>query len=155
MVYIISSLMIIAVDYITKRLAQVYLAGNASKALIKNVFALTYVENRGAAFGILQDSRSVFIVLTAIILAAVLYAALKYKKKPRVLNIGLSFLVGGAVGNLIDRIFLGYVVDFFDFCLIDFPVFNVADVFVCIGAALAAWFFITYDEKKQKGSEKQ
>lgn len=153
MVYIIGSLMIVVADYITKRLAQVHLAGNASKELIKNVFSLTYVENRGAAFGILQDSRSVFIVLTAVILAAVLYAAVKYKNKPRVLNIGLSFLVGGAVGNMIDRIFLGYVVDFFDFCLIGFPVFNVADIFVCIGAVLTAWFFITYDEKKQKGSE--
>ena len=66
----------------------------------------------------------------------------------------LSLLAGGAVGNLIDRVVYGYVVDFLDFCLIDFPVFNIADIFIVIGAILLAIYFIFFDKEEEKETEK-
>jgi signal peptidase II len=81
-------------------------------------------------------------------LAVVFITAKKYKGRSNVLKLSLAFLTGGAVGNLIDRIFRGYVVDFFDFCLIDFPVFNVADIFVCVGACLMIICILVLDESK-------
>lgn len=155
MLYFILCAVIVAADIITKIWARSVLAEIGSISVLDGIFQLTYVENRGAAFGILQDRRWVFIVLTVLILAAVAYAAVRYKNKPPLLCLGMCFVVGGAVGNMIDRICLGFVVDFLDFCLIDFPVFNVADIFVCVGAALCAAFFIIYDNSEKESSEKK
>ena len=154
MIYLIISAVIVAADIITKIWAMNTLAEIGSIPVWDGVFRLTYIENRGAAFGILQDRRWIFILLTVLILAAVAYAAFRFRNKPRLLCLGMSFLVGGAVGNMIDRIHLGYVVDFLDFCLIDFPVFNTADIFVCVGAALCAVYFIIFDKSDKEGSEK-
>ena len=149
MIYILICAAIAAVDFVTKRWAEAVLMHKETVALLQGVFHLTYVENRGAAFGILQNQRVAFIILTVLISVAVLYAAFKYKNKPPLLCLGMSFIMGGALGNIIDRIWLGYVVDFFDFRLINFPVFNVADIFVCLGAALIAVYFIFFDGKEK------
>ncbi len=151
MIYWVLGALITALDFVTKKLAADRLTEVATIPLIRNVFHLTYVENRGAAFGMFADNRAVFIVLTAVILALLIVAALKIKDKTRPMCIGFCFVGAGAVGNLIDRVRLGFVVDFFDFRLINFPVFNVADIFVCVGAAILAVTFIIYDEKRDKG----
>lgn len=150
MIYWILGVLIVVLDFVTKRLAVDKLTTIDTIPLIRNVFHLTYVENRGAAFGILADKRAVFIALTAVILAVLIAAAVRLKDKTRPMCIGFCFVCAGAVGNLIDRVRLGFVVDFFDFRLINFPVFNVADIFVCIGAAVLAGAFIVYDEKRDK-----
>ncbi|MBE6718017.1 MAG: signal peptidase II [Ruminococcaceae bacterium] len=140
MSYLLYSLCIVFVvifDQITKMLAVKYLMPISSFPLIKDVFHLTYVENRGAAFGILQNHRWVFMVLSTVVMVVIIYVMFKYKRffHP-ILMTGLSFTVGGGIGNMIDRTVNGFVVDFFDFTLIDFAVFNLADTFICIGVGL-------------------
>ncbi len=137
-------------DLLTKMLAKTHLQEVGSIPLIENVFHLTYVENRGAAFGMLQGQRTFFVLIALVFVVAVVVFAVKYKNKTPLVNLGVSFMTAGALGNAFDRICQGFVVDFFDFTLIDFPVFNVADVFVCVGAGLLAIFFVFYDEGKSK-----
>ncbi|MGM9624136.1 MAG: signal peptidase II, partial [Eubacteriales bacterium] len=108
--------------------------------------------NYGAAFGILSDHRWVFLLISTV--AIVLLACYLFEKRDAhpLLGTALSFIIGGGIGNMIDRIIYGYVVDFVDFRLINFAVFNVADMFVCIGCALMfLWIFryADFDEKKK------
>lgn len=154
MIYFFISAVIILTDFIAKRIVLAQLKEGSTVPLWNGVFHLTYVENRGAAFGILQNQKWFFIVLTAIVLAVVIYVALRQKFKHPILCTALSLLAGGAVGNLIDRVVYGYVVDFLDFCLIDFPVFNIADIFIVIGAILLAIYFIFFDKEEEKETEK-
>lgn len=154
MIYFFISAVIILTDFIAKRIVLAQLKEVSTVPLWNGVFHLTYVENRGAAFGILQNQKWFFIVLTAIVLAVVIYVALRQKFKHPILCTALSLLAGGAVGNLIDRVVYGYVVDFLDFCLIDFPVFNIADIFIVIGAILLAIYFIFFDKEEEKETEK-
>lgn len=144
-------LLIIALDQVTKYLAVAYLKEVISIEIIKGVFNFTYVENRGAAFGILQNQRWFFIILTVIISIGLFYYLIVHAHHSLLLRISLSMILGGAIGNLIDRIRLGYVVDMLHFSLIDFPVFNVADCFVVTGTILLAYYvlFISgYEEKE-------
>lgn len=150
MIYFLIGAVVLLTDLLTKLWAKLCLAEIVTIPVIEKIFHLTYVENRGAAFGVFQGQR-VFFVLVAIVVAVLVgYIAIKYKNKPWMLNLGLSFLSAGALGNTIDRIWRGYVVDFFDFRLIDFPVFNIADIFVCLGAGLLAVFFVFFEEKYKK-----
>ena len=153
MVYIVIGLAILVLDVLTKIWAKTELAKLDTVPVIQNVFHLTYVENKGAAFGVLQNGRIFFILVALVAAVVVLYVVLKFKNKPKVLNTGIAFLSAGALGNTIDRIWQGYVVDLFDFRLINFPVFNVADIFVCLGAGLLAIFFVFMDGKKTKEGE--
>ena len=105
--------------------------------VIKGVFSISYVENRGAAFGMLQNARVFFLIATIITCSALIYFMIKeYKRMPAAMHISLALILAGALGNFIDRAILGYVRDMLYFELIDFPVFNVADSAICIGAAL-------------------
>lgn len=149
MLYGVIFVAILVLDGLTKLWAASALEPMLRLPLWEGVFHLTYVENRGAAFGIFQDGRVFFIIITIAILVIIGIAAKRFKNRSRLLNIGLAFVSAGAVGNLIDRIFRGFVVDFFDFCLINFPVFNVADIFVCIGAVLVAVFIIFFEEENK------
>ena len=135
-------------DQATKLLTIEYLT-DAPVKLIPNVLHLTYVENKGAAFGMLSDHRWVFIVISTVaIIALVAYLFIK-KPKDKLLCISLALIAGGGIGNMIDRIFRGFVVDMIDFTLIDFYVFNVADSAVCIGCGLLILYMIL-DEIRTK-----
>lgn len=128
----------IFLDQLTKALAVRFLAPKGSVRLIPHVLDLTYVENRGAAFGMLKDHRWVFMVVStlAIVLMCVYLFAKKAPTHP-LTDISLAMIISGGVGNMIDRVLLGYVVDFIDISpLFSFAVFNGADSFVCVGAAL-------------------
>ena len=127
-------------DQWTKHLAILHLDGQDALVLLPGVFELRYLENRGAAFGILQNKIWIFAILTVIYLCAAIWIYFKIPrvKKYRILHIIAVVLTAGALGNFIDRIRLGYVVDFFYFSLIDFPIFNVADIFVVISFILLA-----------------
>ncbi len=145
---------ILVVDVLTKLWAIKELLPIGTIPLWEGVLHLTYVENRGAAFGIMQDERIFFIVMTVLILAAGIVVLFKYRNRSFLLNLAVTFISSGAIGNLIDRILRGFVVDFFDFRLIDFPVFNVADIFICVGAALFVIFILFFeDSSKKKESE--
>ena len=129
---------ILVLDQISKYLIQIFLSPvGASLPLIDGVFHLTNVHNIGAAWGMLAGFRWLFIPMTVLVGGVLVYILVRYHKKLTVFSrITLALLFAGAIGNLIDRTILGYVRDFFDFCLIDFPVFNVADSSLSIGCAL-------------------
>ena len=137
MVYVFICFGIIILDFITKKWAQAVLKAVETVPLINGVFHLTYVENRGAAFGMLQNAQVFFIIATVIACGAMLYFMIKeYKRMHTAMRISLALIFAGALGNFIDRVALGYVRDMLYFKLIDFPVFNVADSAICIGAAI-------------------
>lgn len=135
LIYILVPILILALDIFTKYLAKTVFILN-DITLIKDILYFTYVENRGAAFGIMQNKQWLFIVFTVVIILAMIIYLIKYKPQGKLLKLSLVFIMAGGVGNLIDRIRLGYVVDFIDVRIINYPVFNVADCFVVIGAVL-------------------
>jgi len=135
-IYILIALFIIALDQFSKILITSSFALGQEKSVIKGVLSFTYVRNEGAAFGILQGARVFFIILTVVILIGAIYYIVKMRPSSRLEKTALSFIAGGAIGNFIDRALFGYVRDFIMTDFIDFPVFNIADCFVCIGAGL-------------------
>lgn len=142
-------------DQITKWLAVIFLQGHPPVPVIDWFIRFTYLENRGAAWGMLSDHRWVFMVLSSVAIIGVTLYVFIMKPKDPLLRVSLAFVTAGGIGNMIDRIFLGYVVDFLEFTFIDFPVFNVADSFVCIGAAMLILYFVIdvikdYKNGKQK-----
>lgn len=136
MIYIIAAILIIAFDQFAKILTVKNLSLGEVKEIIPRVLSFTYVKNEGAAFGILQGARVFFIVLTIVVLLLAIYYVLKMRPTSRLEKWALTLIAGGAVGNFIDRALLGFVRDFIMVDFIDFPVFNIADCFVCIGAGL-------------------
>lgn len=152
---------LIAVDQLSKYLARILLKPVGTIPVIQGVFSLTYVENVGAAFGILQGARWFLIAVTAVILAGVViyYARLPKVKAYNKARFALILITAGALGNFIDRVRAGYVIDFFHARFIDFPVFNIADSYTVIGVILfAALYLFVYKEgnteKKQAEPER-
>ncbi len=137
--YLLYTLIIAAgiiLDQITKMLASTYLKAIKTFPIIEGVFHFTYTENTGMAFGMLKDKRWIFMtVSTVLIIAMGLYLYL-FKSEGRLYDVAIAMIVSGGIGNMIDRIGLGYVVDFIDVRLINFAIFNGADSFVCVGAGL-------------------
>ncbi|WP_311481342.1 signal peptidase II [uncultured Anaerococcus sp.] len=146
MIYIL----IVIIGLVLDRLSKVYAVKNFIESPIQgSIINLTYLENRGAAFGILQDKRLFFLLITIAIVCYLLYYFYKsYKTNPMILNISLSMIISGALGNFYDRFVNGYVVDFIEFSFFSFPIFNVADIFVSIGCALMIIYIIFHYEDK-------
>ena len=142
----VCSALLIALDQWAKSMAYNTLRVNGPLVLIKGVFELLYSENRGAAFGILQGKQWFFFLVAAAVVIAVLVFVAKLPSGNRYLPLYISMvlLLSGAVGNLIDRAVRGFVVDFFYFSLIDFPIFNVADCYVVIGCILFGILILFY-----------
>lgn len=138
----------IVADQLTKWLAVQYLKGNPSFPIWEGVLHLTYLENTGAAFGILRGRRWVFMVISAVAIVAMLYYLIRYRPKNKLMGTALAFIISGGIGNMIDRVVQGYVVDFIDFTLINFAIFNVADTCVCIGACLLILYMLLQKEEK-------
>ena len=144
----------ILLDQITKLLASTYLKVVDTVPLIEGVLHLTYAENTGAAFGMLKDHRWVFLsISTVAIIGMGLYLYL-FKSESRLYDVAIAMIVSGGMGHMFDRLGLGYVVDFIDFRLINFAVFNGADSFVCVGSGLLilALIFDRVKESKEKKS---
>ena len=151
MLAILAIALMVALDQLVKYWAATVLKAAGTIPLIENVFHLTYVENRGAAFSLLQNKIWLFVVLTIAILIAIAVAIHKGAVRTALGRWSLYIIAGGAVGNLIDRMARGFVVDLFDFRLIHFPVFNVADIFVCVGGVLFVYYFLfQHDQADQK-----
>lgn len=125
---------LISVDQFVKYLIDTSFSVGESHPLIDKVFQLTYVQNRGAAWGSFSGKIIFLLIITTAILVGAIYVYVRLAQKTDTkytpLRICLVFLIAGAIGNMIDRIARGFVVDMFDFCLINFPVFNVADIYV-------------------------
>ena len=143
---LISVVVLVCIDQFTKYLVVGHLKDRPAYVLIRNIFQLEYLENRGAAFGILQNQRVFFYISVLLITAAVIwfYSKVPMGKKYLPLRICAVLIVGGAFCNCIDRIRLNYVVDFFYFKLIDFPIFNVADIYVTVAAFLLVILILVY-----------
>ena len=126
-----TALIIILIDQITKFLIRINFQLNETFPIIKNIFRLTYIHNFGAGFGILQQQKWILIFISLIVIGVIFYYFDRIKDKEILLQVLVGFVLGGTIGNLIDRIIYGFVIDFIDFRI--WPIFNVADSFVTIG----------------------
>ncbi|WP_295307535.1 signal peptidase II [Blautia sp.] len=143
-------LFLVLLDQGTKYLAILYLKGNSGIPLIDQVLTLRYLENRGMAFGLLQNKILFLVLVCMVFFAAIIYLFIKTPATVyyRPLLYTAAVVFSGAMGNFIDRVFRRYVVDFIYFSLIDFPTFNVADIYVTCGiAALVFLLFFRYREE--------
>ena len=151
----------VGLDQLTKYLVVSNMALHESIDIIPGVFRFTYIQNDGAAFGSLDNARWVFMVLSTVAIIGILVYMFWKKPQNKLMLSALILIVSGGIGNMIDRIALGYVIDFLDFCA--FPkiwmwVFNVADSFVCIGAGLLIlWLVLDMirDYKTEKAKKAQ
>ncbi|GGK35779.1 lipoprotein signal peptidase [Caldalkalibacillus thermarum] len=157
MIYFFIALVVLAVDQVTKWLVVHYMDIGQSIPLIENVFYLTSHRNPGAAFGILPNQRLFFIVMTTVVIIGLIYYLIKVKDQKKLLSLSLALILGGALGNFIDRLLTGEVVDFLDVKITigtffyDYPIFNVADSALVIGVALM--LIDTLRETKQNKNE--
>ena len=161
LIWVLTSLGVIGLDQLTKWLTVTYLKPIGDRPLIEGWLHLTYVENTGAAFGMMKDSRWVFLIVSTVGIAAMLVSLIvKRKTLPLFPGLALSMVIGGGIGNQIDRLLIGHVTDMIYVKIIDFAVFNVADSFVCVGAGLLFLYVLFFDpevkaerEKKKKRAE--
>ena len=130
---------IAALDQIIKYIVVSSIDYNYEIEVVKNFFYLTNIRNRGAAWGILQNYRIFFIVITTVIVFVMLHFMVK--EKSNYIRVMYAFIIGGAIGNFVDRLFRGYVIDFLDFYIgpYHFPTFNVADIFITLGSILLVY----------------
>ena len=145
----------ILIDQLTKILSTLYLKPIGSVPIIKDVLHLTYVRNPGAAFGMLANQRWIFMVISTVAIIGMAIYLFSGMSQNKLYSISLAIVISGGIGNMIDRVALGYVVDFIDFCLIDFAVFNGADSFVCVGAGLLILALILDIKKEIQENKKK
>lgn len=144
----------VTVDQILKILIDMWLKPMEYAEFLPGIARLSYVENKGAAFGILQNHRWIFIVFTAVVAVTAIILILFGKIKSNYYLFCVIMIVSGGVGNLIDRIFRGYVIDYIELTFMNFAVFNFADCLVTVGAALLIIRLIVEMFKDSKTSEK-
>ena len=142
---------VLIIDQITKYLA-INLKDGRTISLIGDHLSLVYLENRGAAFGILQNQKCFLMVSSILIIGYLVYFYLKHKESLNLLmRLGIGLVLGGAVGNMIDRIFRGFVVDFISYRFPNgygFPIFNIADMAVVIGCSVLILSSFQKEEKE-------
>lgn len=141
----------LSLDQLTKFISTRHLFVNQSYPVIKNVFHLTLVHNRGAAFGVLKNQVPFFIA-ASVFAVALIFFTLKDSRGKKLFRASLGLILAGALGNLVDRLFFGYVIDFLDFRV--WPVFNIADSAITVGAALLGWCILR-NPKSNKSTSAQ
>ena len=141
---ILLATLLVVIDQVTKYFARICLTDDKTFDVIKKVLRFNYVKNTGAAWGMMSGKQTLFIILTAVMLIGIvfLYVKAPEDKKFTPLRITMAVLAGGAIGNFFDRVSKGYVDDFIDFHLINFPVFNFADICVCISMFVLVFLII-------------
>lgn len=149
--YLLLFLILVSADRISKLAATKILKDSVDFILIKDVLRLQYLENRGAAWGIFQGHTWLFSLITIIVIVVIISLMIKTPPEKRYLplRIILTILSSGAIGNFIDRILFGYVVDFIYFEIINFPIFNIADIYVCLSVFLLVYFLIFYYKEEE------
>ena len=146
---VIAVLAIIA-DQVTKYIVVANIEYKGSVPFIPGFMSFFHTRNTGAAFSMFSDQRWVYMVFSFISMALIIYMLIREYKRHKLLNIALAMVLGGGIGNMIDRIRLGYVVDFFKTEFMDFAVFNVADCFITVGAVLLGVYVIIFEPKVEK-----
>ena len=144
--FAISVVVLIILDQITKLAAHNLLSGQKAFLVIPGVFELQYLENRGSAFGLMQGQRVLFLMMAGLMLFVIpyVYSRIPLTRRFWYLRVIAGLFLAGAVGNAADRLVHGYVIDFFYFSLIDFPIFNVADIYVTMSTFLLILLILFY-----------
>lgn len=153
--YYLLAIGVIILDQVSKLLVINKMEVHESISIIDSFFNITSHRNRGAAWGILQDQMTFFYVITFIVVVILVYYLQKYGRHEKSLAVGLSLILGGAIGNFIDRFFRKEVVDFLDFKIFsyNYPIFNLADSALVIGVAIII-IYTLLEDRKVKGNEK-
>ena len=155
-VNILITTVIAAAAVILDQLSKLWIIGSfelgESREVLSGILNWTYIQNKGAALGMLSEHRWVFMILSAVLIAAILLFIVFSKEITRPLVVVLAMILGGGIGNMIDRFAYGYVIDFIDVKFLPFWkwIFNVADIFVTVGAVLLAAVYILTELKRKK-----
>ena len=136
---------LLLLDQIVKYAVRANMMQGQSIPIISGIFHLTYIENPGAAFGILSNHRILFLVMTVAITGIMFYLYLQLRNKKSLTAFSLALVISGAIGHFIDRFFQGTVTDMFDFQI--WPIFNIADICICVGLALLCYLLIFKGEE--------
>ncbi|WP_243289949.1 signal peptidase II [Bacillus sp. FJAT-47783] len=152
MIYYIIALFVIILDQVTKWLVVQNMQLGESIKVIEGFLYITSHRNRGAAWGILEGQMAFFYIITAIVIIGIIFYMNKYAKKEPLMGVALSFMLGGAIGNFIDRLFRKEVVDFINTFIFtyDFPIFNIADSALTIGVILLFIYMLFFEGKEKK-----
>ncbi len=142
--FLIPFFVFLVADQVVKLMVRTNMTEGQSIPVIENIFHITYIENPGAAFGILANQRVLFLVMTAFIVGIMLYLYFSLGNKKSLTAVSLGIVVSGAIGNFIDRFMQGTVTDFLDFRI--WPIFNIADICICVGLALICYLVIIKGE---------
>lgn len=156
MIYALLIAAIVIGDQIAKYLTVTNLPVGQSMTFIPGFMDFTHIQNTGAAYGIFSGATWLLTILSAVMAVVVIFLLFKYRKKvnSKLFDTAMIFIAGGAIGNLIDRIWQGYVTDMLQFTFVDFAIFNVADCFVTIGAILLGVWVIWFWDKHKKAETK-
>lgn len=144
-VALIIGILIAVLDQIIKYFVSLYLQPIGSVSVIDNLFSLTYVENNGVAFGMFSDMRWLFVVLTGVLIAIIVAYMFKKRPKEKIFYISTALIIGGGIGNLIDRIFYGYVIDYLSLSFFP-PVCNFADYCITVGTVILMIYLLLFSD---------
>jgi signal peptidase II len=136
---------LVIIDQIIKYFVSVYLQPVGSVSVIDNLFSLTYVENKGVAFGMFSDMRWIFVALTSVLLAIIIFYMFKKRPKGKFFYVCAALIIGGGIGNLIDRIFYGYVIDYLSLSFFP-PVCNFADYCITAGTIMLVIYLLFFSD---------
>ncbi|EKJ5017505.1 signal peptidase II [Enterococcus faecalis] len=148
-VYFLISALLVGLDQWSKYLTVQNISLGETKEFIPGFLSLTYLRNTGAAWSLLEGKMIFFYVITVIVSVVIIYLLIKNYKKSIWYSVGLSFVLAGAIGNFIDRVRLGYVVDMLQTDFMNFPIFNVADSTLVVGV-ICIFIYLILDEKAAK-----
>jgi len=148
-IFFVLSIILVSLDQWLKLWTVANLGIGESQNVIEHFFSLNYVQNTGAAWSILEGETTFFTIITIVAVAVVIYLMVRFRNDSKFLNLGLALVLAGAVGNFIDRIRLGYVIDMIQVDFIQFPIFNIADCSLVIGVICI--FIYTIFEDRLKG----
>lgn len=149
MLYIIFIVAILTLDRITKIAVSTNMDPGQTIPIIDNILHITYVQNTGAAFSMLQGHPLLLVIVPAMVIGiGIVFICVKHKDYNRTFMFSISLICAGGLGNLTDRMSQGYVIDMFDFRV--FPVFNVADICVCVGCGLLMLYMVIYNNRSEK-----
>ena len=146
----IIAIVAVILDQLSKYLVVQNIELYETKPFINGFMSFYHTRNTGAAFSMLADKRWVFMVFSVISMGLIIYLLVKEYRRHPLMNVALGMILGGGIGNMIDRILLGYVVDFFHTDFVDFAVFNIADCFITVGAILLGVYVIFLEPKVEK-----
>ena len=147
-IYLILSIFFVSADQVVKMWTVNHFSLHEGMEFMNGIVSILYVRNTGAAWGMFEGKMFFFYLITAVAVGTLLYLMFKEKGKSKLLLTAYSLILAGAIGNFIDRIRLGYVVDMFKFEFIDFPIFNVADICLTIGVIFLFYYVIFKEQSK-------